>query len=232
MTISVYLKDANFTDFLASTAPVPDGLQVLIRPRLDASTAEKNEAFNKDDVFQNGTPTYKAYSASDINASNFYESQFTPSASGEATYIALMKEPQAQSRFLGNFFDTDGVGDMVDYISSTGTIRAFNNGKSASIVMPTVDAAKFRLFFAAFKPLETTVGYSDGGIINPYTASSTEDRTTLPARMARLGWAYSGSNANNEVAAFLVWDRYLSVAEIKEVQEWLVGVYGANLDIT
>lgn len=231
MTISVYLKDANFTNFIASTTPQPDGLQVLTRPRLNAGTAEKNEAFNKNDVVQSGSPLYSNYFASELNAINFYQSDFAPANGGEATYIALMREPQVSSRFMGNFLDSDSKGDLLDYVAGTGTFRAFNNGKSASIVLPNVNPVKFRVLFASFKPLETTLGYSNGGILTANTLSSTEDRAVTTDRGVRLGWTYSGSNSDNDAAAFLVWDRALTLAEIKEAYEWLVGVYGSNLDI-
>lgn len=231
MTISVYLKDANFTNFIASTAPQPNGLQILIRPRLNSSTSEMNEAFNKNDVVQNGSPTYNDYFASELNSTNFYQSDFAPANGGEATYIALMREPQASSGFMGNFLHSDSKGDLLDYISGTGTFRAFNNGKSASIVLPSVDPVKFRVLFASFKPLETTLGYSSGGILTANTSSSTEDRAVTTDRGVRLGWNYSGANSDNDAAAFLVWDRALTLAEIKEVYEWLIDVYGSNLDI-
>lgn len=231
MTVSVFLKDASFTNFISSVNPQPDGLKCLIRPRVSKDITVVNLAFKETDVVENGVVTYFTDYGSNINATNNYTTAVTPTANGEMTLVALMKTPTATSRIMGTYDTSDALGDMLFYTPSSNSLSAYNNGAAESIITTPSLPTTFRVFAGSFKNGQTITGASDNGSIKFDVGGGSADRSTQPGRAVKLGHVYAGAAGDNDIAAFLVWERALSIPDLNEVYEYLVDLYEGKLPL-
>ena len=237
MGVSVYLPDAKFSEVVASINPEPVGLEGLFFTKVNQATSIDNSAFGKPDASAVGALTYTSQSALNLNASNYFDSGV--SISGDCTLLCLCKAPTGSSRIMGNLLDgTPVTGDMIDFTSSTRTMRAFNSGVSSSLVIPSDYVADdFRIFAASFRnngdgTSLTRLFVSDRDAILSGSSQFSSARAPVPSRNIRLGAVYSGVPSNREVAAFGVWSRALSFAEIVNVYRHLKASYGSAITIS
>lgn len=238
MTVSVYLTSASFTKHIGNVSPQPEGLQVLSLLKVDAVQSTKNQVVGAS-IFPevSGNVLYTEVSALGWGSTNYIDTGYAPTASesDEITMVALMKMTSGNSKFFGNF--NGSVGDMVDIVGGTRTLRVWNNAVQSSVVMDSIPAESYRMVGMSGKDIGggnvvNVICHSNNGALITESYQKSGTRATNVGTNLFMGKVNAGSgDPGHEIAAYLIWNRALSPSELAEVYDWLVSAYQNEIDI-
>lgn len=223
MTISITIPGAVFTKFVGKVLLpyVEDAVSFQLYGGT-AALSLLNRAVNATiHATEVGAPSYEAGSAT-VSIANGFNTGFLLNTPLTQVVVALVNLPATNLALTGR-----GAGNADNFYQMTtvesGKLYGYPNGAKEGSQFFTLPTANFAMMGSYYGGTGTMPGvfYHDGAALNTANQSVNITQTVTPTNNMRIGSGYGTAGATAKVAASVFYNRVLSVAELREVHDYL-----------